>query len=170
MPKTKKKKKGNKKGSAGKKNGGDEIVLTKEQKIQQSICEHIQIIKMMWNLILGPLNEQQQIREKLHKIKCEANNTPYTPKTSIPFHRFQSTIQNMTEMCAKPETKQNAKLNIMLDVFEWFDPNGRGSVSYNEFEQRIGEFFYDENDSKPKKSTRAIKKKKKKKKVKKKNK
>ena len=47
MPKTKKKKgkkKGNKKGSAAKQNGADKIVLSKEQKIQQSICEHIQII------------------------------------------------------------------------------------------------------------------------------
>ena len=159
MPTKKKGKKGKNGKKGGKKKEGNKVEkkvsLSKEQLIEKSISDHMQIIQMMWNFILGELSEDEKIREKMYKMKCETNGIIYIPRSCIQFDKFQKVIEQMTDINSKAEAKKNAKLNIMLDVFEWFDLNNRGTISYSEFQQRMGEFFYDENAAKPKSKTKA---------------
>eukprot|EP01083_Nonionella_stella_P143444 445927_1 len=172
MAKKKTNKKGKKKGKKGAKKGkktgakssAPKVILSKEEQIQKCISEHLEIIQMMWHFIVGPLNQEQTIREALHKAKCKENNTQYTPKASIRFERLENVIETTTDITQKQDTnKPNLIHNIMLDIFEWFDSNARGLISYKEFEKRMGEFFQEENASKPKKKTKAKAKKGKKK-------
>lgn len=172
----KKKKKGKKgktgkkgkKGSNGSSEKGKKDALTNDQVIAKSISDHIQIIDMIWKFILDDtLTEDDLKREKLHKARCKADNVPYSPRYSIPFERFKTVIESVTDIALTPETKPNQKLGTMLDVFEWFDMGAQGTVSYKEFQQRMGEFFLDENKkAKPTKKVKAKAKKKGKKKKK----
>ena len=127
-------------------------VLTKEESIKKSIDEHDKLIQTMWNFIITPsLTFDQKLREKLHKNKCKESNVKYTPKSSIPFDRFKLIIETMTD---------NHSINKILDIFEWFDINGTGTISYNQFQQRMGQFFIEENVLKKPKNDKENKKKK----------
>ena len=159
MPKTKKKggKKGGKKGATKGKNAvnpkssqGSNASLTKEEKIEKSIS-HIQLINDMWEFICTPaLTDDERIRENSHKQQCEKLNIKYTPKSCVSFNRFKLIVETMTDIQQKPESKPNCIINSILDIFEWFDMNGSGRISYKDFQNRMGEFLLEENSSKTK--------------------
>ena len=110
-------------------------------------------------------SEEDLKREELHKARCKASNVPYSPRCSIPFERFQNVMESVTDITLKPETKPNQTLGLMLDVFEWFDIGAQGTVTFKEFQRRMGEFFLDQNKkTKPAKKSKKTKKKGKKKK------
>ena len=137
------KKKTDKKGTKDNSSPSSDVSLTKEQQIEKSISEHTQIINDMWEFICIPvLTDDERIREKLHKEHCDKLKIPYIPKSSISFNRFKSIIiETMTDIQQKPESKPNSILNKIIDIFEWFDVNGSGTISYKNFQQRMGEFF-----------------------------
>ena len=111
--------------------------------------EHLSIINMIWEYILGDtLSADDLKREELHKLRCKKKNIPYSPRASIPFERFQSVMETVTDIANVPETKPNAMLSTILDVFEWFDCEAQGTLSYKQFQQRMGEFFFQENSGK----------------------
>ncbi len=148
-----KKKKG-KKGKKGKQSGGSSPTATKdtlsrEEQIAKCIADHVGIIDMIWNFIVGDMLTADDLkREELHKARCKARNEPYSPRCAIPFGRFKKVMESLTDISLKPETKPNQALGTMLDVFEWFDIDAHGVVTYKEFQQRMGEFFLEENNAK----------------------
>ena len=109
-----KKKKGGKKTAKKGKDAANkkeikEKVLSKEELIKKSISEHMHIIQEMWDFIIDKdsLTDDQKLREKLHKKKCEKNNIEYTPKSSIPFERFKIVIEKMTDISSSHHQKSN---------------------------------------------------------------
>ena len=159
--KTNKKNTQKRKSTNDKSSTGSDVSLTKEQQIEKSISEHTQLINDIWEFICTPaLTHHQRIREKLHKEHCKKLKIQYKPKSSISFNRFKSIIETMTDIQQKPKYTPNTILNNILDVFEWFDVNASGKISYKHFQQRLGQFLFEENSSKskPKKSGKGKKK------------
>ena len=163
--KTKGKKKGKKDGKKGKSKDNDKksekIEITMEQKIENEKNNSKDTISMMWDYCVGDsMSEYELKREQIYKQECSQKQIQYIPKYQISYEQFCCFVKSLNlDYGIKPEMTDVGEIKNEMEtmetkVFEWFDAKNEGKISFNDFEQKLAEFFVEENAKKPKKAAK----------------
>ena len=51
--------------------------------------------------------------------------------------------------------EQSVTLQMILDIFEWFDSNANGKIEYSEFETKLAQFLYEDAQNSKKAAKKA---------------